>query len=189
MSEEAAVSDAEVMAASRLDSERFGEIFDRHAAAVHGFLARRGGRDRADDLLGEVFTIAFDRRRSFDTRYPSALPWLVGIAHNLLRTRLRKDSMRPVLLSRIGTHGADNPWEDVDGRLDAVEPGSRAARALAHLPVGERDVVQLVAWEGLSVSEAAAVLRIPAGTARSRLHRARTALRAAIGIPQTGETS
>ena len=189
-------TDAEVIASSRADPERFGAIFDRHAVAVHGFLARRGGQELADDLLGEVFTVAFDARRRYDMTYPAATPWLYGIAANVLRARYRRDGVRARLLRRVPVEPVEDPWAEVDGRLDADRPGARAARAMERWPAGERDVVQLVAWEGLTLVEVAAALRIPQGTARSRLHRARTALRAAVGSPtgvprhphQAGET-
>ncbi len=183
------VTDAEIIAASRSDPERFGTIFDRHAPAVHAFLARRGGGDLADDLLGEVFAVAFRARRRYDGVHASARPWLYGIAHNVLRAHLRRDSQRIRLYRRTEAEPPEDPWADVDRRLDADGPGGRAVHALAKLPAGEREVLQLMAWEGLTVSEAAAALGIPPGTARSRLHRARTALRAIAAVPQTGETS
>ena len=56
------VSDTEVIAASLVDDWRFGEIFDRHFADIDRYLARRVGRQIADDLAAEVFVIAFRGR-------------------------------------------------------------------------------------------------------------------------------
>jgi RNA polymerase sigma factor (sigma-70 family) len=181
-------SDAELIAGSRIDPERFAPIFDRHANAVHGFLARRGGREIADELLTEVFTVAFGLRRRYDRSHQNARPWLYGIAHNVLRTRLRGESRRHGLLRRLSPEPDQHPWDDVDHRLDAESPGRVAALALAQLPTGEREVIQLVAWEGLALTEVAAVLRIPPGTARSRLHRARAALQSALADPVSTHT-
>jgi RNA polymerase sigma-70 factor (ECF subfamily) len=75
--------------------------------------------------------------------------------------------------------GSD-PWQAVDQRLDAVAAGPLIRRKLAELPENERELLLLVAWEGLTPTEAAAVVGIPAGTARSRLHRARARLRARL---------
>ncbi|GAA1596070.1 hypothetical protein GCM10009804_60770 [Kribbella hippodromi] len=72
------------------------------------------------------------------------------------------------------TAGTD--WSAVDARLDAVAAGNALRDALMALPEVERELLLLVAWEELSPSDAARVLGIPAGTARSRLHRARERL-------------
>jgi RNA polymerase sigma factor (sigma-70 family) len=172
--------DAGLMLRSHTDPEAFAPIFERHAVAVHAFLARRSCAELADDLLSEVFAIAFDGRRRYDGSHASARPWLYGIAHNLLRARLRTDRRRRGLLHRVPVESSTHPWDDVDRRLDAHGPGVQAAAALANLPAGERDVVQLVAWEDLKLTEVAVILQIPVGTARSRLHRARAALKAAL---------
>ncbi len=78
----------------------------------------------------------------------------------------------------------DRPFsstERIDARLDAEAIWPRLAEALAGLPVGERDVILLVAWEELSYQEVAEVLDVPIGTVRSRLHRGRHRLRELIG--------
>ncbi len=72
--------------------------------------------------------------------------------------------------------GIDRPLDEtaaVDARLDAAALGPALRTALAELPAAERELLLLVAWENLTPTEAAQVLGIPAGTARSRLHRAR----------------
>ena len=110
----------------------FAAVFDRHYEAVHRYLARRMGPDLADDLAAETFTTAFDVRCRYDTAHPDALPWLFGIATNLV---------------------------------------------LMRLSAGERDVLLLFAWGDLRYDEIALALRIPIGTVRSRLHRARRRVR------------
>jgi RNA polymerase sigma factor (sigma-70 family) len=71
----------------------------------------------------------------------------------------------------------------VDGRLDAQAQRGRLAAALLEIADRDREVLLLVAWAQLTCEEAAQALGIPAGTARSRLHRARRKTRAAL----TGE--
>ncbi len=74
-------SDAAIVRRSTgVDAKAFGELFWRHNGAVHGYLARRAGRDAADDLVAEVWLRAFRDRANFDLRYPDARPWLYGIA-------------------------------------------------------------------------------------------------------------
>jgi DNA-directed RNA polymerase specialized sigma24 family protein len=76
--------DAALIAESCRVPDRFGAVFDRHAIAIHGYIARRLGPDAADDLVAEAFLVAFRKRADYDLRQPSARPWLYGIA-----TRLR----------------------------------------------------------------------------------------------------
>src|SRR5215472_11635280 len=77
-------SDAEVIGRSLGEPEAFGLIYDRHAAPLLRFLGRRVGAKVADGLVGELFRIAFERRKTFDASRASALPWLYGIGSNLL---------------------------------------------------------------------------------------------------------
>ena len=156
--------------------DAFVEVVRRHEVAVHGFLARRAGRQAADDLLGEVWTRAFAGRAGFDShRYQNARPWLYGIARNVLRAHWRARPPTPERPER-GEHTAD-PWDQVIDRLDAAARARTLIGALHALPPEEREVLLLVAWEQLTPAQVAAVLGIPPGTARSRLHRARAALR------------
>jgi RNA polymerase sigma-70 factor (ECF subfamily) len=153
--------------------EAFVEVVRRHEVAVHGYLARRAGRDAADDLLGEVWVRAFGARGGYDPGFADALPWLYGIARNVLREHWRA-------ISRAGHLPADpaaDPWDEVVRRLDSAAWTPTLASALRALQPADRDVLLLVAWEQLTPAEAAVVLGIPQGTARSRLHRARTLMR------------
>jgi RNA polymerase sigma factor (sigma-70 family) len=158
--------------------DAFVEVVRRHEVAVHAFLARRASRQAADDLLGEVWLRAFGGRAGFDPAHPDARPWLYGIARNVLRAYWREARSDPPA-DGSGVAGAVDPWDDVIGRLDAAVT-ARAREmvgALGALPPEEREVLLLVAWEQLTPAQAALVLGIPPGTARSRLHRARAALR------------
>ena len=154
------------------DPEAFMVQFWHHAPAVHAYLARRTGRQGADDLFGEVWLRAYRARATYDNRSPDPRPWLYGIARNTLRAHWHREAQPWHPLREV----ASDPWEDADGRLDAVGRTSELRTALTHLSDGEREVLLLVAWERLSPTEAAAVLGIPPGTARSRLHRARRLL-------------
>ena len=62
--------DASLIAESYCFPERFGAVFDRHAAAIHGYVARRLGRVAADDLVAETFLVAFRQRGSYDPGQP-----------------------------------------------------------------------------------------------------------------------
>jgi RNA polymerase sigma factor (sigma-70 family) len=161
----------------RGDPEAFVAVVERHEVAVHAFLARRAGRQAADDLLAEVWLRAFAGRAGYHPGHRDARPWLYGIARNVLRGHWHATGRQG-----YGPAAAvpNDPWDDVIDRLDSAA-GVRALRpALQALPAAEREVLLLVAWEQLTPAEAAAVVGVPQGTARSRLHRARAALQLAL---------
>jgi RNA polymerase sigma factor (sigma-70 family) len=158
------------------EGDAFVEVVRRHARPVSAYLVRRVGRWQAEDLLAETWVSAFASRSSYDRSYADAGPWLFGIARNVLRAHWRRGSREDL---RGEVQGLANPWPEVDERIDAEE-AKDLRQALAALPADERDVLLLVAWEQLSVADAARSLGIPAGTARYRLHQARRLLRQAI---------
>lgn len=173
---------------SLLVAERFGPLFDRHASAVHRYLARRIGSD-ADDLLAETFLIAFRRRATYRKLHVNVRPWLFGIATNVLRRHARQEKRRYRALARVPADpgGEAHATDDALGRLDAQSLRRDLAAALAALKRGDRDVLLLSAWAELSYNEIAAVLNIPVGTVRSRLNRARRVTRAALSVTVTSE--
>ena len=150
-------SDAAVIERSWHEPDRFAELFDRHHAEIHGFVARRLGASLADDLASETFLIAFDRRRRYDLAQPEARPWLYGIASNLVARHRRAEMRRYRALARAAVgHAAEDG--DVAGRLDAAALRGRLAAALAKIADRDREVLLLVAWAQLSCEEAAAAL-------------------------------
>lgn len=151
--------------------DAFVEVVRRHEVAVHGFLARRAGGQVAADLLGEVWVRAFAGRDGYDPAYADARPWLFGIARNVLRAHWRSRRDAPT------ADRAEDPWDEVIDRLDSAGRAPALVAAIQALPPAERDVLLLVAWEQLTPAQAALALGVPPGTARSRLHRARAALR------------
>ncbi|MFD7713359.1 RNA polymerase sigma factor [Streptomyces sp. NPDC059786] len=159
---------------AREHPEAFAPLVARHSVALHGYFARRAP-DAADDLLGEMWLQAYTTRRSFEPRLGTARGWLFGVARNVLSAHWRRLARERPGSALADTQAVD--WAAVDARLDAsaLAPGLR--RAVAELPFEERELLLLVAWEQLSPTEAAAAVGIPAGTARSRLYRARARLR------------
>jgi RNA polymerase sigma factor (sigma-70 family) len=173
--------DATLIALSRRSPECFASLFDRHAPAIHAYVARRLGPDAADDLVAETFLVAFQRRKSYHSANAGARPWLYGIATNLIRRRQREETRLLRAIARTPAAPAAEPMADqVAGRVAAGAVRSRLASALAGLPGSQRDVLLLVA-SGLSHKETAAALGVPLGTVASRLARARQKLRAELG--------
>ena len=170
-------SDAEVIGRSLNEPESFGLIYDRHAATVLRFLGRRIGAEVAEGLVGELFRIAFERRKTFDTSRASALPWLYGIGSNLLLKHRRGEARRLRANARMA---ADDEATDRRASAKAVDARllfPRVADAIEALPDGEREALLLFAWEDLSYQSVAEALEVPIGTVRSRLNRARAQLR------------
>jgi RNA polymerase sigma-70 factor (ECF subfamily) len=169
----------------RVRPDAFAEVARRHEVAVHGYLARRAGRQAADDLLAEVWLRAFAARGGFDTEYGDARPWLYGIARNVLREHWRTSSgEEPTAAAELGV----DPWDGINARLDSAGRVKAIMSAVRALPAAEREVLLLVAWEQLTPAEAAKVLGVPQGTARSRLHRARATLRQVLSERDADET-
>ncbi len=181
-------SDADLIHQAGRSPERFAALFDRHYRHIYAYAARRLGTDLAEDVASETFLVAFDRRGGYDPGRPDARPWLYGIASNLIARHSRAESRRYRALARLASDEPVDPHDElVAGRIDAGVVRGRLARALHRLPRPERDVLLLVAWAGFSQQEAAVALDIPAGTARSRLHRARQDMRLALGAGTEGE--
>ena len=175
----AAESDADLIASSRREPERFGVLFDRHARAIFRYLVRRIGPDEADALLGETFRVAFEKRAIYDYGRPDARPWLYGIATNLVAKHRRNEARRMQAMARLRAPRAplDDASVHVEEAIDAAELWPRIATAVTDLPEGERDALLLFVWEELDFVEIAAALGIPVGTVRSRLNRARIRIR------------
>lgn len=166
----------------------FGRLFDEHAPGLHRYLARRVGTTVADDLVSETFLAALRGRHGYDPARAGVRPWLYGIASNLLRRHLRDELRELRATARLaGPHVVETPEGRIADRLDARARVARLAGALARLSDGDREVLLLTSWAGLSAVEIGQALDIPAGTVRSRLHRVRRWLRA--NAAEQGEVS
>ncbi|MFD3504800.1 RNA polymerase sigma factor [Streptomyces sp. NPDC058678] len=163
------------------DPQLFEEFYRRHVDAVMRFVARRvDDPHTAADLTAEIFIAVLDSAHSYRPRLGSETAWLYGIARNVVsseRRRVAREAERDLRFAGRRLLEADDIAR-IEDKLDAESPGRRVLAALARLPEGERAVMELVAVDQLTVTEAAAVLGIRQVTARVRLHRARKALRA-----------
>lgn len=170
----AAETDYEVVRKSLASPAVFAGIFDRHSQAVYRYVRRRIGDELAADVTAEVFMRAFRGRGRLDSRGESALPWLLGIATNVIRMHRRGEERRLRAYARAaGRERGGVPGDEVDDRLDAEAARAVLSEALAAMPSRQRDVLLLHAWADLSASEIAVAMALPPGTVRSDLHRAR----------------
>jgi RNA polymerase sigma-70 factor (ECF subfamily) len=182
--------DSAVVAASLEDPAAFGELFDRHGATLFRFLARRVDPAEAEGVLGEVFRVAFERRASFDQTRESARPWLYGIAANLVARHRRAELRRLRAMGRLAARQdcAEDTAERAVRDVESQARWTQVADALAQLPDSERQALLLFCWEELGYDEIAALLGVPIGTVRSRIHRSRARLRELLGPNQLETT-
>lgn len=169
----------------------FGELFERHSQAIYLFNFRRTADwSLAEDLTSVVFLEAWRRRSDVQLVHESALPWLFGIATNVLRNARRSLRRHRGALGRIPLEREPDFADETSERLDDQRRMREILAAFATLPKREQEVVALCRWSGLSYEEAAVALEIPVGTVRSRLARARRRLQEldtrsghALGVP------
>jgi RNA polymerase sigma factor (sigma-70 family) len=159
------------------DAGAFGSLFERHGTAIYNYCFRRvGDWAAAEDLLSVVFLEAWRRR---DKQLPAdkVLPWLYGIATNVVRNRRRAERRYAAALRRVPVPRPEPDFaEAAASRLDDERQMQQALALLARLPRREQEVFVLCAWSQLSYADAALALGIPIGTVRSRLARARARL-------------
>jgi DNA-directed RNA polymerase specialized sigma24 family protein len=135
---ESFVTDADVLRESLSQPAMFAALYERHAGAVSIYLIRRVGNGIAEDLTAEVFVRAFRARATYDVRHDTALPWLLGIASNLIADHRRAERRRLAAVERLArTTPAFAPDRH------AVELGAELARALRRLPAVDRDTLLL----------------------------------------------
>jgi RNA polymerase sigma-70 factor (ECF subfamily) len=163
------------------DAEAFGEIYARHARAVHDYcLWRTADPQAAEDAVATVFLEAWRRRSELNLQTSSAAALLFGIANNVVRGQWRTSRRQGEALARLQatlpTAGAGHE-SAVIARLDAFRHVREAGEAIRSLPRREREVLTLIAGGDLSYEETATRLGVPIGTVRSRLARARSRLR------------
>jgi RNA polymerase sigma factor (sigma-70 family) len=166
------------------DQARFTRLAEAAGPRVLAYLARRvDPPGDAADLLAEVLATAWRRAVDLPTDDEQAAAWLFGIAKGTLANHRRGQTRRRALADRLRDH--------LEHRLHGAAPPADetvAVRdALSRLTPDDRELLTLIAWDGLRADEAAAVLGIDAAAARQRLVRARRRLRAELDPPNEAE--
>jgi RNA polymerase sigma-70 factor (ECF subfamily) len=158
-------SDEELMTAFKSgDGPAFRELFDRYKNPIYGFVRRRvGDPARAEDITQDIFLALVQRRNGYEVR-SSFRTYLYRIAMNRVASEHRKD----------------NPAQQAEPEPAASgDPAvvHQVREALGRLDPEQREVVMLREYQGLSYQEISQVLNVPVGTVRSRLFRAKLALK------------
>lgn len=168
-------------------ADGFGSLFDRHADRIYNFCLRRtGDPGAAEDLTSTTFLHAWRRRGEVRFAGDSVLPWLYGVAANLVRRHLRAAGRRRAALTLLQdeTEVEPDPAEGVAIKVDEGRRLGRVLSAIRSLPQGDQELLVLCVWQRLSYEEAAVALDVPVGTVRSRLSRLRARLRALTVEPE-----
>ena len=143
-------------------SARFEAIFEAHHRRVLAYALRRSRTEAdAEDVVADTFAVAWRRIHEVPDE---ALPWLLGVARRVAANQHRSAGRFAGLMARLRAQ----PREPSVVALD-----SPAAMALDRLPLADQELLRLLAWDGLSQTEAGVVLGISANAVAIRLHRAR----------------
>jgi RNA polymerase sigma factor (sigma-70 family) len=157
------------------DSAWFADVFDAYSGQVYRFLRRRmldgGSVVDADDLTAEVFAVTWRRRA--DIPHDAILAWLYGVARNVLAAHARRQPSTTVAID----DDADDYIDEMSDPAELVTDSVHLREAWQQLSARERQVLALVAWEGLSEESVAEVLGIKIGSASSAISRARQRFR------------
>ena len=168
-------SDAKLLVASDKDAAAFRALYDRYAEQITSYHLRRCREEQAAlDLTAETFAQAWCGRRSFrDEVGGSAAPWLYGIARNVLLQSVRRQRLEDGARQRLGMleHADPSPVAPEPSWLDGVD------ELLDELPADQRSALELRVLEDLPYERVASRLSITPENARTRVHRALTALR------------
>lgn len=181
------ITDAQLMKRSRRDADAFRVVYDRHCAAVHGFMLRRtGNADAALELTAETFAQAWLSRARFrDMAGGSAAPWLFGIARKIVAQSARRRRIERDAITRLGLSRDVPAFEEPVSAewLDGLD--SDLAGALEELSARDREALELRVMQGRPYDEVAAALDSSPGAARVRVSRLLAQLRGRLETTTT----
>jgi RNA polymerase sigma factor (sigma-70 family) len=162
---------------AKYDREKFAVLYRRHYDAVAGYLYRRTGDPHAtEDLVADVFMTVLRKLPGYRHRGRPFRSWLYRIATNAANHWARRQKRDRRRTGEAAPHDAISP-EDTRRRLSVDGELEQAQRALLSLPPRQQAVIALHYLEGLSVEDVAQAVGCRVGTVKSRLSRARAALR------------
>ena len=180
------------IAISRIGCDRdvFEAFYREHVEAVQRFVARRvADRELAADLTADIFVAAIESADTYRPSRGTPVAWLFGVARVVVSAERRRSGRERDATGRLlGRRLLDaDDVARIDERLDAEAQSRGLYQAMAHLPAGQRAVLELVAVDGLSLGEAAVALGIAPLAARVRLHRARARMTDQLSEPAAPE--
>jgi RNA polymerase sigma-70 factor, ECF subfamily len=159
---------------------RLEALFVAHADDVLAYARRRSDAATADDVLSEVFVVAW---RRLDEVPADPVPWLLACARRVLANQRRAERRRVAFVDRLSADRLPAEAVNSDGSVEL--PDRVLAQALASLSERDREILLLIAWEELSIEQAATMLGCSRPTLSVRLHRARQRLASALVTDET----
>lgn len=165
------------------NDQRFQHLYATYRHAVWSYVVRRIDRNDADDAVAEVFVVAW-RKVGQAPESAEVLPWLYGIARNVVRNMQRSSMRRQRLWAKnVSLPHVNSPSPDVQVVRDFDDAALLAAVAALH-PY-DRELLRLRTWEELSIKNIALVVDKSPKSIESRLVRIRKSLAQALDVPES----
>jgi RNA polymerase sigma-70 factor (ECF subfamily) len=166
------------MGVSTVREQRLASLYADHAGRLYGYARRHGDAATAEDLVADAFVVAVRRPDEVPKEPGEAFAWLVGTVRKLAANRRRREAT----YAAWWAEAVRETWRGVSGASAEEVAAERddCLRALAALSETDREALLLVAWEGLTPAQTAAVLGLSRNAFSVRLHRARGRLAHAL---------
>lgn len=164
-------------------------LYERHGGLIYRFSLRLSGdQSIAEEVTQEVFLVLIEHAGRFDPKRAELSTWLCGIARNMIWKQIKKrERWQPIDSDDEGGERAAVD-DDPDTTLSRNEAVALVRKGIEDLPLHLKEVIVLCEFEEVTYENAAAVLGVPVGTVRSRLHRAKARLaRWLRGTPETSK--
>lgn len=158
-------------------TEQFTAVYREHHRQVYAYAVTRAGRELADEVVADTFLVAWRRFAVLPRAAP--LPWLLAVARNVVRERFRAEARLQAVAAEMRAWTSDEELLVADV-ADGVAERAAVLAALARLSEEDRELLTLVAWQGLPPRQAARVVGCSTATYFVRLHRARRRLVSAM---------
>ena len=174
---------------ARRDENALAALYDRHGKVAYG-VALRIVRDPglAEDAVQEAFLAVWKQAATYDATLAKPSTWILTIVHRRAVDHVRRSVRHGEIAERVATLETPGVVVGVDEAAATRETRRRVQTALATLPATERSALELAYWGGMSQSQIATQLGIPAGTVKSRTFAALAHLRTALeALEQTPE--
>jgi RNA polymerase sigma-70 factor (ECF subfamily) len=161
------------------DQRAVAELYDRHCRLLFGLALRiLKNRAEAEEVLQEVFVQAWTKIDRYSAALGTPAAWLVRIARNRAIDRLRANQVRDRAIDGLS---AGPPVETAETHAVRSEEQRAVLRALAALPLEQRELIEHAYFQGLTQSELAERFQLPLGTVKTRVRTGMIALRRGLG--------
>ncbi len=160
-------------------------LYRAHARQVHAYCLRRTSGEEAKDVTSEVFLVAW---RRIDDVPPGdqALPWLFGVARNVLANRNRSSRRHGRLVAKASQY-YDHASPGPEPQLVRSEEHRQLMAAMAQLPEKDQEILRLVEWEGLTREQVAEMMFVSRAAIDKRISRAYKKMARTMGVPKTDQ--